>query len=66
VPAEMDMIFIPNFNNLDGIKLIKNNENIFVCLMIIFGQIDLLKVIANKNNFKNLNKINNLKDYYSN
>jgi hypothetical protein len=34
--------------------------------MIIFGQIDLLKVIANKNNFKNLNKINNLKDYYSN
>ena len=60
------MIFIPNFNNSDGIKLIKNNENIFVFLMIIFGQIDLLKVIANKNNFKNLNKINNLKDYYSN
>ena len=65
VPAEMDMIFIPNFNSVDGKKLIIENENIFISLMIIFGQIDLLKIISNKYNFKNLNKINYLEDYYS-
>ena len=65
VPVEMDMIFIPNFNSVDGKKLIIENENIFISLMIIFGQIDLLKIISNKYNFKNLNKINYLEDYYS-
>ena len=65
VPAEMDMIFIPNFNSVDGKKLIIENENIFISLMIIFGQIDLLKIISNKYNFKYINKINYLEDYYS-
>jgi FkbM family methyltransferase len=64
VPAEMDMIFIPNFNNDEGKKLIAANENIFTSLMLIFGQIDLLKVISNKLNFVSKNKINNLKDFY--
>ena len=61
----MDMIFINNFNKKNKKKLIIENENIFISLMIIFGQIDLLKIISNKYNFKNLNKINYLEDYCS-
>ena len=64
VPAEMDMVFIPNFNNEDGKKLILENENKFVSLLLMFGQISLLKIISNKNNFKSSNKINNLEDLF--
>jgi hypothetical protein len=64
VPAEMDMIFIPNFNNEIGKKLILENENKFVSLLLIFGQISLLKIISYKNNFKSLDKIKNLQDLY--
>ena len=48
VPAEMDMIFIPNFKSESGKKLILKNENEFVSLMLVFGQISLLKIIAKK------------------
>ena len=64
IPAEMDMIFIPNFNNEIGKKLILKNENEFVSLMLIFGQISLLKIIANKNNFKSSREINNFQDLF--
>ena len=64
IPAEMDMIFIPNFNNEIGKKLILENENEFVSLMLIFGQISLLKIIANKNNFKSSREINNFQDLF--
>ena len=64
VPAEMDMVFIPNFNNENGKKLILENENKFVSLMLMFGQISLLKIISSKNNFKSSNKINNLEDLF--
>ena len=33
-PVEMDMIFIPNFNNDDGKKLILNNQKKFISLML--------------------------------
>tara|TARA_B100000767_G_scaffold218922_1_gene206900 strand:+ start:514 stop:1464 length:951 start_codon:yes stop_codon:yes gene_type:complete len=66
VPAEMDMIFIPNFNNEVGKKLIIENEKKFVSLMLIFGQINLLKIISKKNNFKSFNQIKDLKDFYFN
>jgi len=64
VPAEMDMIFIPNFNNEIGKKLICENENKFVSLMLMFGQISLLKIISNKNNFKSFNRTNNIQDLF--
>ena len=66
VPAEMDMIFIPNFNEEVGKKIIKDNEEKFVSLMLIFGQINLLKVISKKNNFKSLNQTKDLNDFYFN
>ena len=40
VPAEIDLIFIPNFNNESGKKLLKLNEAKFISLMLIFGQIN--------------------------
>jgi FkbM family methyltransferase len=64
IPAEMDMIFIPNFNNDIGKKLILENENKFVSLMLMFGQISLLKIISNKNNFKSSERLNTLKDLF--
>jgi hypothetical protein len=64
VPAEMDMIFIPNFNEEEGKKIITKNEEMFVSLMLIFGQINLLKIISKKNNFRSFDKIKDLDDFY--
>ena len=44
--VEMDMIFIPNFNNDYGKKLILNNEEKFISLMLMSGQIEFLKRIS--------------------
>jgi len=66
VPAEMDMIFIPNFRNKEGRNLITTNENKFVSLMLIFGQINLLKIILNKCKLKSSNEINNFEDRFFN
>ncbi len=65
-PAEIDMIFIPNFNNSAGYDLIKSNENKFMSLMLIFGQINLLKIISNKLNFKYSNEISIYEDRFFN
>lgn len=63
IPAEIDMIFIPEFNSEHGKKLILNNIEKFVSLMLIFGQINLLKVILKK--FKLENKeIEKIQDLY--
>jgi len=64
IPAEMDMIFIPNFNNEIGKKLILENEKKFISLMLIFGQISLLKIISSKNNFEFSDKISKLQDLF--
>ena len=45
-PVEMDMIFIPNFNNEEGKKLIFDNQEKFISLMLMSGQIELLKRIS--------------------
>ena len=59
------MIFIPNFNIEDGKKLIKNNNQKFISLMLIFGQLKILQVILNKLQISN-NEIEQLEDYYFN
>ena len=48
VPAEMDMILIPNFNNNNGKNLIINSKEKFISLMLIFGQLNLLKLILKR------------------
>ena len=37
--AEADMIFIPNFSNEIGKKMIMENKDKFISLMMIFGQL---------------------------
>tara|TARA_B100001057_G_scaffold359408_1_gene361676 strand:- start:272 stop:1216 length:945 start_codon:yes stop_codon:yes gene_type:complete len=48
IPAEADLILIPNFNNEAGKELIKQNKNKFMSLMLIFGQLKLLQIIVKK------------------
>ena len=50
-PVEMDMIFIPNYLNDLGKKLILSREKAFASLMLIFGYNKLLQVISEKLNF---------------
>ena len=59
------MIFIPNFNNQEGANLIRKNKEKFISLMLIFGQLNLLKIIMKKLkiDYKNLEKF---EDYYFN
>ena len=45
-PVEMDMVFIPNFLIESGKKLILQKEKEFISLMLISGQIRLLKKIS--------------------
>ena len=65
IPAEADMIFIPNFNILAGKELIKVNQEKFISLMLIFGQIKILQVILNMLHINN-EEIDKLEDYYFN
>ena len=65
IPAEMDMIFIPNFNNTNGKNLILNSKEKFISLMLIFGQLNLLKIILKKLNL-NEKSIEQLEDLYFN
>ena len=65
IPAEMDMIFIPNFNNKEGEKKIRENQEKFISLLLIFGQINILKLIMKK--FKiNLSNLDKFEDLYFN
>ena len=63
-PAEMDMLFIPNYLDDIGKKLIMSRENEFISLMLIFGQIKLLQTISAKLNFTTNNEIQKLKDKF--
>jgi len=65
IPAEVDMIFIPNFNNDSGKELIKANIEKFTSLMLIFGQLKVLQVILKRFKISD-NKIEQLEDYYFN
>ena len=63
-PAEMDMLFIPNYLDDIGKKLIISRENEFISLMLIFGQIKLLQNISLKLNFAANSEIQKLKDKF--
>jgi FkbM family methyltransferase len=65
IPAETDMIFIPNFNNETGKELIKNNNEKFISLMLIFGQLKILQIILKRLQIDN-NEIKRLEDHYFN
>ena len=62
IPAEMEMLFIPNFNTNEGEKKIRENKEKFISLLLIFGQINILKLITKKLkiNFNNLDKFEDL------
>ena len=63
-PVEMDMIFIPNYLNDIGKKLILSKEKEFASLMLIFGHIKLLQLISEKLNFSANLEIQKLKDKF--
>ena len=63
-PVEMDMIFIPNYLNDLGKKLILSREKEFISLMLIFGHIKLLQVISEKLNFSENFEVQKLKDKF--
>ena len=65
IPAEADMIFIPNFNNKIGKKLILDNKDKFISLMLIFGQLKVLQVILKRFQLK-LSNLEELEDNYFN
>ena len=64
VPAEIDMIFIPNYLTEFGKKIIISREKEFISLMLIFGQIKLLQNISLKLNFATNSEIQKLKDKF--
>ena len=63
-PVEMDMIFIPNYLNDLGKKLILSREKAFVSLMLIFGQIKLLQAISEKLDFSMNLELQKIKDKF--
>jgi hypothetical protein len=65
IPAEADMIFIPNFDNETGRKLIRNNKEEFISLMLIFGQIKLLQILIKRLKINN-EELKELEDHYFN
>ena len=65
VPAEIDMILIPNFNNNNGKNLIINSKQKFISLMLIFGQLSLLKLILKRLNV-NMKDLEKFEDLYFN
>ena len=64
VPAEMDIIFIPNYKKDSGKKLILDNEKKFVSLMLIFGHLNLLKILAEELNLELNDYIKNINDRF--
>jgi hypothetical protein len=65
-PVEMDMVFIPNFFKDFGKKLIKNKNKEFISLMIMSGQIKLLKEVSKVLNLKNSEFYDDIEDRYFN
>ena len=65
-PVEMDMVFIPNFLTDLGKKLILEKEREFISLMLISGQIKLLKKISKILNLKHSEFYMKTEDRYFN
>ena len=65
IPAEADMIFIPNFNIEAGKELIKNKRSKFMSIMLIFGQLKILQIILKRLQIS-FEEIEQLEDCYFN
>ena len=65
-PVEMDMIFIPNFLLDSGKKLILEKEREFISLMLVTGQIKLLKKVSKILNLGHSELYMKTKDKYFN
>ena len=65
VPAEMDVILIPNFNNDNGKSLIIKSKEKLISLMLIFGQLNLLKLILKRFNI-DMKELEKFEDLYFN
>jgi hypothetical protein len=63
-PVEMDMIFIPNFSKDVGKKSILERQNEFISLMLISGQIKILKKISKIINLEHSEDYMNVRDLY--
>ena len=65
-PVEMDMIFIPNFVEESGKKIIMEREREFTSLMLLSGQIKLLKELSKILNLRYSEFYNKIEDKYFN
>jgi len=65
-PAEIDMMFIPNYLSEEGKKAIISREKEFISLMLIFGHIKLLQIISEKLNFSINSDIQKMSDRFFN
>ena len=63
-PAEMDMIFIPNYLTESGKKIILAREKEFISLMLILGHTKLLQAISKKLGFSDDLEVQKLKDKF--
>jgi len=65
-PVEMDMVFIPNFFKESGEKMIAEKEREFISLMLLSGQIKLLKESSKILNLAYSELYNKIEDKYFN
>ncbi len=63
IPAELDMLFIPNFDTEEGKKLILKFKEKFVSILLIFGQLSILKIIMARFSIKD-DEIEKIEDLY--
>ncbi|MDP6683394.1 MAG: FkbM family methyltransferase [Desulfobacterales bacterium] len=63
-PVVVDMLFIPNYLNKINQEMLLSRQSEFIVLMLMFGQIQLLKIASKKLKFKLDNKIQLLKEPY--
>ena len=63
-PVEMEMLFIPNFKSSFGKKVILDNKEKFLSLMMIFGQIKFLQLISEELDLDEKNFLNKYEDRY--
>ena len=61
---QMHITFIPNYLTETGKKIFENKLDQFIFLLLISGQISLLKIISKQNNFSINNYISNLEDKF--
>ena len=64
IPAEMDIIFIPNYKKESGKKLILENKKKFISLMLIFGHLNLLKIVFEELNLELNSHVEDLNDRF--